>query len=108
MFMPRNTVSKIFFSGIGVPLWPIVQIAVGEDKVNRRKREALVRLTDSSEQQDDREDYRLRCPSCGKNISRLSKLWDTVMAWYSDSYRLIRCRKCGTWFAARRKRSTTN
>jgi hypothetical protein len=45
MFMPRNTVSKIFFSGIGVPLWPIVQIAVGEDKVNRRKREALVCLT---------------------------------------------------------------
>lgn len=30
MFMPRNTVSKIFFTEIGVPLWPIVQIAVGE------------------------------------------------------------------------------
>lgn len=67
-----------------------------------------VNRKDSSEQQDDGEDYRLRCPSCGKKISRLSKWCDTVMAWYSDSYRLIHCRKCGTRFAARRKRSTTN
>ena len=32
-----------------------------------------VNREDSSEQQDDREDYRLRCPSCGKKTSRLSK-----------------------------------
>ena len=86
------------------------------DRSNRRGRglgvpyglAVPVNREDSSEKQDDGEDYRLRCPSCGKKISWLSKWWDTAMAWYSDSYRLIRCRKCGTWFAARRKRSTTN
>lgn len=50
----------------------------------------------------------LRCPSCGKKIPAWSKWWDTMKAWYTDSYRLIRCRKCGTRFAARRKISTTN
>lgn len=45
MFRPRNTVSKICLSGIGVHLWPIVQIAVGETKVNHGKREALGCLT---------------------------------------------------------------
>lgn len=50
----------------------------------------------------------LRCPSCGRKISHLAKWWDTMKAWYTDSYRLIRCRRCGTRFAARRKKSTTN
>ena len=45
MFVPRNTVSKIFI--IGNRSSPIAdrQIAVGEAKVNRRKREASVCLT---------------------------------------------------------------
>ena len=59
--------------------------------------------------EEEKEDWTpLRCPSCGRKISLLSKWWDTLIAWYSDSYRLIRCRRFGTRFAARRKKSTTN
>ncbi|MBI4551236.1 MAG: hypothetical protein HY710_03130 [Candidatus Latescibacteria bacterium] len=48
----------------------------------------------------------LRCPSCGKKIARWWKWIDTVWAWYTGRYRLIRCRRCGTRFAARRKMVT--
>lgn len=45
----------------------------------------------------------LRCPSCGRKIPAIWKWWDTLKAWYTESYRLIECRRCGTRFAARRK-----